>query len=485
MKPANPILIIDDQRTIQAIIAKLLSKAGYDHVVNCTDERDAIHIIENQEIDLILLDVVMPYISGEELLIDIRKTVPQIPVIMVTSQNDTATVVRCMRNGAYDYITKPIDRDLLAAAVERALQFRELERQNLRLRNNLLAASPSNRAIFKNIITDSSKMITLFKYCEAVAPGKEPVLITGETGTGKELMARAFHAASHCKGPFVAVNVAGVDDHVFSDTLFGHEKGAFTGADRPRHGFIGKAQGGTLFLDEIGDLSEGSQIKLLRVIQENEYFALGSDQPIPTDARIIVATHKNLAMLQESQQFRKDLFFRLRTHHMEIPPLRERLEDIGLLLDFFMEEAAKQFDKAKPTYPKELIQLLKVHTFPGNIRELRAMVFDAVARHTSKVLSTEVFSKYIFPANPKPQAGRSAEKKKLYKDFDTLPTLKAAAEALIDEAMHRAGSNQKIAAGMLGITPPALSKRLKQRTERSESCGSPPNVKVERLYQGR
>jgi DNA-binding NtrC family response regulator len=466
MKPANPILIVDDQRTIQVIIAKMLKKAGYDHVVSCTDERDAVNILENQDIEIILLDVVMPHISGEELLIEIRKKVPEIPVVMVTSQNDTATVVRCMRNGAYDYITKPIDKDLLVAAIERAIQFRELERQNLHLRNNLLAVSPANKAFFEHIITGSSKMIALFKYCEAVAPGKEPVLITGETGTGKELMARAFHAASHRKGPFVAVNVAGVDDHVFSDTLFGHEKGAFTGADRPRHGFINKAQGGTLFLDEIGDLSEGSQIKLLRVIQENEFFALGSDRPMPTDARIIVATHKNLALLQESERFRKDLFFRLRTHHMEIPPLRERREDIGLLLDYFMEEAAKQFDKPKPTYPNELVQLLRVHDFPGNVRELRAMVFDAVARHTSKMLSTEVFSKYIFPANRKPQANESMEKEKYFNDLETLPTLKAAAEALIDEAMHRAASNQKIAAAMLGITPPALNKRLKQRADK-------------------
>jgi DNA-binding NtrC family response regulator len=470
MKPGNPILIVDDQRTIQIIIAKILKKAGYDHVVTCTDERDAVKIIDDQDIEIILLDVMMPYISGEQLLIEIRKKAPEIPVVMVTGQNDTATVVRCMKNGAYDYITKPIDQDLLVAALERALQFRELERQNLHLRNNLLAVSPVNKAFFQHIITGSSKMISLFKYCEAVAPGKEPVLITGETGTGKELMARAFHTASQRKGPFVAVNVAGVDDHVFSDTLFGHEKGAFTGADRPRRGFISKAQGGTLFLDEIGDLSESSQIKLLRVIQENEFYALGSDRPVPTDARIIVATHKSLLSLQQSQQFRSDLFFRLRTHHMEIPPLRQRPEDIGPLLDHFLEEAAKQFDRAKPAYPKELIQLLAVHAFPGNVRELRAMVFDAVARHTSKVLSTQVFSKYIFPSDRKPQEKATLMKEKYFSVLETLPTLRAAAEALIDEAMLRSGSNQKIAASMLGITPPALSKRLKQRAEKSAGC---------------
>lgn len=466
MKPANPILIVDDQRTALAVLSRMLKNAGYDHIITCNDERDLMGILAKQEIDVLLLDLVMPHISGEDLLPEVRKKYPAIPVIMATSQDDTATVVRCMKNGAYDYITKPMAEDLLTAAMARAIQFRELERQNARLCNNFLADGPSVPSLFEHIITCSAKMIALFKYCEAVAPGKEPVLITGETGTGKELMARAFHGASHRKGPFVAVNVAGVDDHVFSDTLFGHQKGAFTGADKPRHGFINKAQGGTLFLDEIGDLSESSQIKLLRVIQENEFFPLGADKHIPTDARIIVATHKNLTLLQEEEGFRKDLFFRLRTHHMEMPPLRERGEDIGLLVDHFMEEAANQFDKPTPTYPKELIQLLRAHAFPGNIRELRAIVYDAVARHTSKVLSTEVFSKYIFSAEQRAQVSQVLEEENCFKHLQTLPTLKASAEALIDEALHRTGRNQKIAAAMLGITPPALSKRLKQRLEK-------------------
>jgi DNA-binding NtrC family response regulator len=174
-----------------------------------------------------------------------------------------------------------------------------------------------------------------------------------------------------------------------------------------------------------------------------------------------------MTSLQEASRFRKDLYFRLRTHHVEMPALRERPEDIGLLLDHFMVQAAQQFDKPKPTYPKELIQLLKVHPFPGNVRELRAMVYDAVARHTSKVLSTEVFSKYIFSSQGMPQASKIIEENKYFRDCVTLPTLKASAEALIDEALHRADHNQKIAAAMLGITPPALSKRLKQRAEKS------------------
>lgn len=464
INPAHAILIIDDQRTALAFLSKMLNKAGCEQIITCSDERRAIDILNTERIELVLLDLVMPHISGEDLLVKIRKKYIEIPVIMTTSQDDTATIVRCMQKGAYDYITKPVEQDLLFAAVQRALKFRALERQNAALCNNLLADAPENEAFFADFITQSPKVISLFKYCEAIAPGKEPVLITGETGTGKELMARAFHAASGRKGPFIAVNVAGVDDHVFSDTLFGHEKGAYTGADSARRGFINKAQEGTLFLDEIGDLSEPSQIKLLRMIQENEYYPLGADRPVSTNARIIVATHKSVQWLQEGDRFRQDLFFRLRTHHMAIPPLRERLEDIALLVEHFMTQASEEFGKPKPTYPKELIQLLKVYAFPGNIRELRAMVYDAVARHSSKVLSIDAFKKYIFSPGQASQSNDSSKEPNYFDNVVALPTLKASAEALIDEALRRSGNNQRIAAAMLGITPPALSKRLKQRS---------------------
>ncbi|NNF98692.1 MAG: sigma-54-dependent Fis family transcriptional regulator [Desulfobacteraceae bacterium] len=467
INPHNPILIVDDQRVVMTFISRAMELAGYDNLICCLDEREVMDTLDDREVEVILLDLVMPYIPGEELLVEIRARYPETPVIMATSLDDTSTVVRCMKKGAYDYITKPFDEELLIAAVQRAIAFRELARQNARLSKNLLSGSPIHSEYFKEIITNSPKMKPLFRYCEATAPGKEPVLITGETGTGKELMARAFHAASNRKGEFVAVNVAGVDDHVFSDTLFGHEKGAFTGAEKPRRGFINKAAGGTLFLDEIGELSEQSQIKLLRVIQEKEFLPLGSDRPIATDARIIIATHKHLDELQAKGEFRQDLFFRLRTHHLEIPPLRARPEDIPLLLEFFLELASREFNKKKPTYPPELVQLLRIHPFPGNVRELRAMVYDAVARHTSKTLSTEAFKKYIFPKNQTLPSVSPTKSENIFAGLDSLPTLKTAADSLVDEAMHRSGSNQKIAAAMLGITPPALSKRLKQRIEKA------------------
>lgn len=449
-----------------SLISIAMQHAGFGNHICCLDERGVMDILDLIDVEIILMDMVMPHLSGENLLMQVRKKYPDIPVIMATGLSDTPTIVRCMKKGAYDYITKPFDKDLLIAAIRRAVEHRELMRQNVRLSHNFLSETPIKSEYFKEIITNDPKMKSLFRYCEATAPGKEPVLITGETGTGKELMARAFHAASNRKGEFVPVNVSGVDDQVFSDTLFGHEKGAFSGAEKRRLGFIKKAASGTLFLDEIGELSEQSQIKLLRVIQEKEFIPLGSDRPINTDARIIIATHKNLDELQNQGTFRQDLYFRLCTHHLEIPPLRERVEDIALLVEYFIQCASFDFNKKKPTYPPELVQLLKVHPFPGNIRELRAMVYDAVARHTSRTLSTEAFKKYIFPHSQSSLELIPNQFENMFADRESLPTLKIAADVLVKEAMQRSGNNQRVAAGILGISPPALNKRLKQRAEK-------------------
>ena len=238
-------------------------------------------------------------------------------------------------------------------------------------------------------------MQAICRYVEAVAPSRQPVLVTGETGAGKELIARAIHDLSGCAGRFVAVNVAGLDDTMFSDTLFGHTRGAYTGADNKRDGLLARASGGTLFLDEIGDLKESTQVKLLRLLEEKLYYPLGSDAPLTTDARIVCATHHSLPKLLTAGEFRTDLFFRLQAHHVHIPPLRERMEDLASLLDHCLEEAAQSFGKKKPTPPPEIVTLLSVYHFPGNVRELRSMVFDAVAQHQSGVLSLESFRRAL------------------------------------------------------------------------------------------
>ena len=282
---------------------------------------------------------------------------------------------------------------------------------------------------------------------------------------GKEMVAKAVHKLSNRKGDFVPVNVAGLDDHVFADTLFGHKKGAFTDAREARSGLIEQAAGGSLFLDEIGDLSTTSQVKLLRLLQEGEFFPLGSDVAKRSSARIVVATNQNLDALQSSGQFRKDLYYRLCDHQIHIPPLRSRREDLPLLAEHFLEKASKTLDKNKPTPPAELITLLSTYHFPGNIRELESMIFDAVSSHKSGKLSMDLFKAHISKAHP--FSGIDSEdsipqKHALIGFSDQLPTLKQIEQLLIDEAMKRSNGNQSIAALSLGISRQALNKRLKK-----------------------
>jgi transcriptional regulator with PAS, ATPase and Fis domain len=322
---------------------------------------------------------------------------------------------------------------------------------------------------FAPIITDSDRIRSLFKYIKAVAPSGHPVLITGETGTGKELFARAVHDMSGRGGECVAVNVAGLDDNHFTDTLFGHEKGAYTGADKARDGLVSKATGGTLFLDEIGDLAESSQVKLLRLLQEKQYYPLGSDILKPSRARVIVATNRDIHDLVRKGAFRKDLYYRLRTHEICIPTLRERPEDMPILVAHFLEKAAASLGRKVPSHPGELLTLLRNYHFPGNVRELEAMVDDAVARHESGVLSMESFKQAISlerdlqsPAGlPEPAVEETVNAQEARFSFTgVFPTIREVEEYLIDKAMVSSEGNQTIAADLLGITRQTLNKRL-------------------------
>jgi len=324
-------------------------------------------------------------------------------------------------------------------------------------------------------------MLAALQYVEVVAPSRHPLLVTGETGTGKELVGRAIHALSGCRGELVSVNVAGLDDTLFADTLFGHRKGAYTGADQAREGLIARAAGGTLFLDEIGDLSESSQVKLLRLIEDRKYYPLGADVPRETDARIVCATHRSLEAPLSKGRFRRDLYYRLSGHKVHLLPLRERKEDIPLLVDAFLAEAAQAEGKRKPTPPAELYTLLSTYDFPGNVRELRMMVFDAVLRHTGGVLSLESFRKTVGtrdapPAGEaSPDADAPAGPPLLFGGLPRLPTLKEAVDQLVSEALARARDNQGIAASLLGITRQALNKRL-VRGGRVGKKGEEPEV---------
>ncbi len=301
-----------------------------------------------------------------------------------------------------------------------------------------------------------------FQYVEAVAKDSQPILITGESGVGKELFAKAIHSLSHRQGPLVTVNVAGLDDALFADTLFGHTCGAFTGAHSERRGLIEKAANGTLFLDEIGDLSKSSQIKLLRLLQEGEYYPLGSDLARRMNARIVLATHQDLAIKQASGEFRKDLFYRLRTHHLDVPPLRKRKADLPLLLEHFLEQAAAELGKKKPTVPKELLTLLDSYSFPGNIRELKAVIYDALSVHKKRMLSMDVFKRVMGQPALSVAEDTESSTTRIFNPDGPLPAMKDVKNLLAAEAIRRAGGNQSMAAQLIGISQPALSKRMKQ-----------------------
>ena len=468
LHPRRPVMIVDDEESILLAIDTTLRMAGINNIITCGDSRQVIDLISEQKIELMLLDLNMPHIHGKRLLDAVNRDYPNIPVIIVTGAVDVETAVRCIKAGAFDYVVKPVEEDRLLTAVNRAISFQDLKRENLALKQHILADTLEKPEAFREIVTNNKKMLLIFQYIESISRTSQPVLIRGETGVGKELIARTLHHLSGLTGNFVAVNAAGLDDNVFSDTLFGHVRGAYTGANRTRSGLIEQAAGGTLFLDEIGDLNHASQVKLLRLIQEGEYFPLGQDETRTSDARIVAATNRNISRLLETGDFRKDLNYRLRTHRIYIPPLRERLDDIPLLVEHFLEEAARSLDKKKPTPSPELFTLLKTYSYPGNIRELQSMIIDAVSRHKSGVLPLQAFRAHIGRSQPD-RAEQIQQPQDIASESPTiafpglqLPTIKQATDLLVHEAMNRASGNQSIAAGMLGISQQALSKRLKK-----------------------
>ena len=388
-RDAVTILVVDDEEAVLNGVRRTLRAEGFENVLMCRDPRDVEPLLDAERVSLLLLDLMMPHITGRELLERITASHPEVPVIVVTAEQDVRTAVDCMKSGAYDYLLKPASAAELMAVIARALEHRELREENARLRSKLLQEELTRPELFNEIITVDPVMLGLFAYIEVIAAGSNPVLISGETGTGKELFARAIHNVSGRRGQFCAVNVAGLDDTMFSDTLFGHRPGAFTGAVGARKGMIETAGRGTLFLDEIGDLSEASQVKLLRVLQEREYHTLGDDVPKRLEARVVAATHQDPAKL------RRDLYFRLRAYHVRIPPLRERTGDLPALINHFVREASHDLDRQPPVVPERLYRLLSRYDFPGNVRELRALVFDAVARHTGGTLPVEPFLEAI------------------------------------------------------------------------------------------
>ncbi|MBF0399774.1 MAG: sigma-54-dependent Fis family transcriptional regulator [Magnetococcales bacterium] len=459
------ILLVDDEEMTLNTSRLWLLKAGFSSVYTLSDNRQLLpRLAENPAVNVLVLDLVMPHNSGLELLPEVVRLHPEVPVIVMTGSQDVAGAVECMKQGAVDYLLKPVDPDRFVTSIRNTLQMQSLRCELLAIRDRLQTGTLENQSAFSAILTRNAHMQQLFRYIEAVSASPEPLLITGETGVGKELFARAAHDASRRSGAFIAENLAGLDDQVFTDTLFGHRRGAFTGADKERKGLVAEAENGTLFLDEIGEIGPQAQIKLLRLLQEKSYLPLGADQVVRTDTRIIAATNLHLPDLVAEGRFRKDLYYRFSFHHAHVPPLRERREDLPLLVAHFLDEAATAMNKPVPTPPRALFDHLAVHPFSGNIRELKAMIYDAVARHQGHVMSLASF-RHLQPEFGETVTPTLADNPLLTLSPNAFPTLREAETILIREALQRAGGRKSVAAALLGLTRQALYSRLNSGKE--------------------
>ncbi|MBN2552582.1 MAG: sigma 54-interacting transcriptional regulator, partial [Spirochaetales bacterium] len=461
--PDEPILIVDDEVDLLENYRMQLEDSGIDNLILCRDGKAVLPLLRKQEVSIIILDLSLPGVSGKRLLEQVRENHPANHVLVITGLQDVALAVECMKLGAFDYMVKPVELSHMLAKIEHCLDKRNLEKQIDALSQKIQSAELRHPEAFAEIITRDKTMLSRFRYIEAIAESNNPVLITGESGVGKELIARAIHRLSNRTGTFVCENIAGLDDTMISDALFGHAKGAFTDAEGVRRGLVEEAAGGTLFLDEIGDLSGGSQVKLLRFIEQNEYRPLGADKVRVSDARIIIATNANLKEKLEAGTFRKDLFYRL-THQIHVPPLRERRNDLPHLVEHFASRAAEALHFKTPAVPEELLPLLQSYDFPGNVRELKNMIENAVSRTQAKSLPISFFKEYLVTS----RGGEESRAPDIQAEGDLLPLperllkLRELEEYAVAEALKRSRGNQNIAARLLGLSPSALSRRIKK-----------------------
>jgi len=385
------ILIVDDDRDYLDIISAKLRASGFDDIRTEDDSVRAASLVEKGELfDIALIDRGMEGMDGTALLEFIKNTSPNTECIMVTAYNDARVAVECLKKGAYDYLVKPISQEDLVFAITRSLERKRLL-DILEIEKGKITPRLSNAVAFQRIVTQSPKMLRLLKEAELHAASNVPVLITGESGTGKELLARAIHDASpRSRQPFTPINMAALSGNLFEAEFFGHTKGAFTGAEADRPGFLKSANHGTLFLDEIGNLPLELQAKLLRVLQDGEFTMLGTSKRQKVDLRFIAATNEDLDLLLARKRFRKDLYYRIRGGWLHLPPLRERKEDIPLLIGNLLQEHANAAEK-HPLQP-EAMELLMAYDFPGNVRELQSIILSALNLAQGKPIASHHLS---------------------------------------------------------------------------------------------
>ncbi|MBR9729582.1 sigma-54-dependent transcriptional regulator [Shewanella intestini] len=449
---ARNILLVDDEapwlRTLSVTLQRLVPEAVID---TCVDSRQVMSRLNNTDYALVLLDLTMPFDSGETLLESIRQAHPNTRVIIVTGVNEVDTAVRCIKHGAYDYFIKTDDVADLGHSVRRALEVVGLERNYTRIKDRFLTKTLNQPDAFSHILTCEPALLDQFRYLEAIAFSPEPILIQGESGTGKKAFAKSCHLLSAPEQPFITINLAGMSAQQFDRQLYG-QLSQLPGESVA--GAIHHAQHGVIYLKDIAQLPLDSQAKLAEVMEQKIYHPIGSQQGYGVNCRFVVSTQVDLIALNQQGDIRSDLLYRLRGHKLTLPPLRQRKLDLTILINHFVQQAAQELQLNPPPVPSSLVVQLQHYGFPGNLYELQSMVIDAVSRsdavqlncapfmqaiNDSKVAS-EVTQTFVFPAQ--------------------LPTLADMNQALIDEAMNRTGQNQTAAAQMLGISQSALSRRL-------------------------
>lgn len=449
MKNRKTILVVDDDNAHRTMLRTLVGGWGYD-IVEANDGSTAIEKVQERPFDLILMDIRMLKVSGLQALERIKAFNPAIPVTIMTAYSSVETAVEALKKGAYDYLTKPLDFDKLRLTIERAMEHTRLKEEN-----RLLKESLGKHFDMQNIIGRSPAMISLLETVAHVAPSEATVMITGESGTGKELIAGVIHHNSPRKdGPFVKINCAAITETLLESELFGHEKGAFTGADRRKEGRFYQANQGSIFLDEVSEMPLTMQVKLLRVLQERELTRVGGEKVIPVDVRVIAATNKDLVDLKNRGLFREDLYYRLNVVSLEIPPLTKRRDDIPLLARHFLEIFVdKNKKEIKGFTPKAMDQLIR-YDWPGNVRELMNAIERAVVLARTDYLDDQDFS-ILQPLLQQPVPVLS--------DFENIDIpLDEVEKAAILRMLGSVAGNKSEAARRLGITRKTLHKKLKK-----------------------
>jgi len=379
------ILIVDDDKNMLEVLSLRLEAEGY-KVTTKTEAKDALRMAKDELFDLALVDLKLAKKDGIELMRDLHRITPEVPVIILTAYGTIETAVEAMKRGAYSYLTKPFDRRELLLQIKNGLEKSKLSREIRRLK-----ALVAERYGFENIIGKSEKMQEVMEQVSRAAETDSNVCIYGESGTGKELMAKSLHLLSSRKDkPFVAINCAAIPEELLEGELFGYEKGAFTGAIRSKKGFFAQADGGTIFLDEISEMSEAMQAKLLRILQEKQFYTLGGEKLTNVNVRILTATNKNLREEVETGNFREDLFYRIYVIPIHLPPLRERKEDTPFLVDHFIKEFAGEMKKEIKGISTPAIHKLLSYSWPGNVRELKNTIEYAIAMTTQDVISEDL-----------------------------------------------------------------------------------------------